>query len=92
MSAGVGILAVLARLYPDDFAWRVPDDPSRPPFADLLWGSSALREGIDTGASVQEILASSPAAPVPSSTVLLYDGPGPAVQSRPRSPAVKGEP
>lgn len=73
VSTGVGILAVLARLYPDDFAWRVPDDPSRPPFADLLWGSSALREGIDTGASVQEILASSPAAPVPSSTVRLYD-------------------
>lgn len=42
--------------------WR-RNGPERPPFIDLLWGSTALREGIDDGAGLEEILAASPVAP-----------------------------
>lgn len=63
---GHTILATIARLYPDRQLWRDPVE-GRPHFVDLLWGSSALREGIDDGAGIDEILAASPSRPVPPS-------------------------
>lgn len=65
---GHAVLSTLARLYPEQTLWRAPVD-GRPHFIDLLWGSSALREGVDDGASLKEILAASPAQPVPPDTV-----------------------
>lgn len=56
---GHAIIAAVASLYPDQPLWREPF-PGRPEFIDLLWGSSALREGIADGASFEEILAASP--------------------------------
>lgn len=71
VKTGVGILSVLAELYPGEFAWRAPE-PGRPPFVDLLWGSPALREGIDTRASVEQILTDGPEAPNAPESVRLY--------------------
>ena len=55
----VSILCSVKALAPDDFAW------SRPPYEyemekmpiDVLWGSDALRAGIDAGAGPEEIMA-----------------------------------
>lgn len=57
---GHAILAAAARLHPTRPLWRESAADGRE-FIDLLWGSSALREGIEDGASYEEILASSPA-------------------------------
>jgi uncharacterized protein YbbC (DUF1343 family) len=57
---GHGVLAVMRAQHPGGDFWR-RNAPGRPPFIDLLWGSSALREGIDDGADLAEILAASPA-------------------------------
>lgn len=59
---GIEILRIMHRLHPRSGAdpfWR-RNHPGSPPFIDLLWGSSALREGIDDGAGDEEILAASP--------------------------------
>lgn len=72
VETGIGIIAMLAELYPQDFAWRPRDDEQGPPFIDLLWGSPALREGIDAKASTQEIIAASPPAPQPPPDIRLY--------------------
>lgn len=56
---GHAIIASAAALYPNQALWREPA-PGRPPFIDLLWGSAALREGINDGADYDEILAASP--------------------------------
>ncbi|ROR73884.1 exo-beta-N-acetylmuramidase NamZ family protein [Bogoriella caseilytica] len=72
------VLSTVRDLYPDQELWRHRgpgiDGESRPPFADLLWGSSALRHGIDSGASVEQILAASPPAPRVPADVLHYPG------------------
>jgi uncharacterized protein YbbC (DUF1343 family) len=56
---GIALLHAAHELAPDDFAWRT--DPyefvTHPPAIDLLTGSSAVREGIDAGASFDEICA-----------------------------------
>lgn len=57
--AAVAILRACRRLSPEGFAWREPPyeyEEVLPPI-DILWGSPGLREGIDGGASVDEILA-----------------------------------
>ena len=57
---GHAIIATIASLHPGQPLWRDPE-PGRPHFIDLLWGSSALRKGIEAGAGYEEILAASPA-------------------------------
>jgi len=55
----VAILCACRRLAPDDFAWREPPyeyEDIIPPI-DILWGHAGLREGVDAGASADEILA-----------------------------------
>jgi len=54
------VIATAAELYPQQRVWR-EQVPGRPEFIDLLWGSSAFREGIEDRASLEEILAASPA-------------------------------
>lgn len=68
---GHTLLATIAALYPDQQLWREAN-PGRPPFLDLLWGSPSLREGIDAGSSLEEILAAAPAQPAPPVDALLY--------------------
>ncbi|WP_147917533.1 exo-beta-N-acetylmuramidase NamZ domain-containing protein [Ruania zhangjianzhongii] len=68
---GHTLLATIADLYPDQQLWREAN-AGRPPFLDLLWGSPALREGIDAGHSLAQILAVSPATPTPPADALLY--------------------
>lgn len=56
--AAVAILWACRRLSPDAVAWREPPyeyEEVLPPI-DILWGHEGLREGIDAGASVDEIL------------------------------------
>ncbi|MGP6178457.1 exo-beta-N-acetylmuramidase NamZ family protein [Microbacterium sp. A196] len=70
ITTGISVLQTIAELYPSESLWRQAE-PGRPQFIDLLWGSSALREGIDSGADQQSILAQSPAMPdVPASAIL----------------------
>lgn len=68
---GYTLLSTLARLYPEQQLWREAP-PGRPHFLDLLWGSPALREGIDAGHSLDQVLAASPPAPTPPPDTLLY--------------------
>ncbi len=55
----VALLTAVRAVAPDDFAWRPPpyeyEETLLP--IDILWGHSGLREGVDAGASVDEILA-----------------------------------
>lgn len=71
ITTGVTVLQTVAQLYPDESLWRKAE-PDRPEFIDLLWGSSALREGIDSGADQQTILGGSPAMPEVPASALLY--------------------
>jgi len=68
---GYTLLSTLATLYPEQQLWREAP-PGRPHFLDLLWGSPALREGIDAGHSLDQVLAASPPAPTPPPDTLLY--------------------
>jgi len=56
--ATVEIFAAARALAPDDFGWRPPpyeyEEHLMP--IDILWGSDALRTGIDAGASASEVL------------------------------------
>ena len=55
---GVEILVAVRDLAPRDFAWRRPPyeyEETLPPI-DILWGGPGLREGIDAGATADEIL------------------------------------
>ena len=74
--SGHTILATVRELYPDEPLWRQrgPDElgVDRPPFIDLLWGSTALREGIDARLDLAQILERSPRAPQPPTSALLY--------------------
>lgn len=58
VQAAVAILKACRDLAPDDFAWRPPpyEYEERLMPIDILWGSPGLREGVDAGASVDEIL------------------------------------
>lgn len=70
VATAITMLATIRALHPDEVLWRAAS-PGRPPFIDLLWGSAALREGIDDGAGMAEILTASPSAPdVPADAVL----------------------
>ena len=60
----VEILVAARALAPHDFAWREPPyeyEETLPPI-DILWGSPTLREGIEDGATADEILAAEAAA------------------------------
>ena len=59
LRVGYAVIAAVRALYPGQRLWRERTD-GRPPFIDLLWGSPALREGIEEGAGYDEILAASP--------------------------------
>lgn len=54
------VITAVRALYPGQKLWRKRTD-GRPPFIDLLWGSSAFREGIEERAGYEEVLAASPA-------------------------------
>nr|WP_239579140.1 DUF1343 domain-containing protein [Microlunatus panaciterrae] len=68
---GVTLLQVVADLHPDRPLWLQPEKVGRP-FIDLLWGSAALREGIDEGAAIESISASSPAPEPYPDAIKLY--------------------
>jgi uncharacterized protein YbbC (DUF1343 family) len=56
--ATVALFSAIRAVAPEDFAWRPPPyeyEEVIPPI-DILWGNSGLREGVDGGASVDEIL------------------------------------
>lgn len=57
--AAVAILAACRAEWPDEFAWRPPpyeyEETLMP--IDILWGHAGLREGVDAGASVDEIMS-----------------------------------
>ena len=59
---GVEMLLAAAELGGDDFQWITPTDLGLGAefFADRLWGSAALREGVGAGRSATEILDMSP--------------------------------
>lgn len=71
ISTGIAVLQTISGLYPDEALWLEPN-PGRPPFIDLLWGSDALRSGIDSGAEQEAILASSPDTPLVPTAALIY--------------------
>ncbi len=71
IATGYAVLSTVARLYPDQDLWRLPPEGHHL-FIDVLWGSTAMREGIDAGASLQDILRESPQAPTTPESVLLY--------------------
>lgn len=72
VTTGWKVLKTIAQLYPEQQLWREQTDATRPPFIDLLWGSAALREGIDDDAELTEVLAASPAAEEPPAATDLY--------------------
>ena len=71
LAVGFAVIDAAHRLYPEQPIWReqtdlVPPRPEgHPPFIDLLWGSPALRHGIDAGKDLAQVLADSPPAPSP---------------------------
>lgn len=73
IGTAVTVLGVIAELYPGHSLWREAVD-GRPHFIDLLWGSPALREGIDARDDLESIVSASPAAPAPPAEALLYTG------------------
>jgi beta-N-acetylhexosaminidase len=54
---GLHILSTLMRLWPDDFAWLGTSWEGRHPHFDLLIGNAWVRESLDKGAPVSEIVA-----------------------------------
>jgi uncharacterized protein YbbC (DUF1343 family) len=52
------LIATIMALWPDEFAWRESSWEGRPPHFDLLIGNSWVREQIDAGRPVDEIVAS----------------------------------
>jgi uncharacterized protein YbbC (DUF1343 family) len=61
--AAVALIAAARKLAPEHFDWRPPpyeyEEELMP--IDILWGDGSLREGVDSGASADEILADVPA-------------------------------
>ena len=75
LATGFALLRTVADLYPDRPLWRDRSE-GRPPFVDLLWGSPSLREGIDSRATLAEILRAAPDTPaIPPGTVLYPNHP-----------------
>ncbi|WP_085970048.1 exo-beta-N-acetylmuramidase NamZ family protein [Beutenbergia cavernae] len=72
LGIGFELLAVARRVAPDEPLWRQQSEAGRPPFADLLWGSPALRTGIDAGQDLAAVLAASPEPLEPPESVRLY--------------------
>jgi uncharacterized protein YbbC (DUF1343 family) len=57
--AAVTLFSACHQLAPDDFGWRPPpyEYEERLMPIDILWGHAGLREGVEAGAGVDEILA-----------------------------------
>lgn len=74
---GHAVLSSMRAQHPDRELWR-KNRQDGPHFVDLLWGSSALREGIDDRADLEQILAASPPAPLIDGASALGEPPGTA--------------
>jgi uncharacterized protein YbbC (DUF1343 family) len=57
VATGVYLLATIQRLYPGDFRWLPTSWEGQPPHLDLLAGTDRLRQAIDAGVPVADILA-----------------------------------
>jgi len=57
VETGVHLLATIKRLYPDDFRWLPTSWEGRPPHIDLLAGTDRLRQALDAGVPVPDIVA-----------------------------------
>jgi uncharacterized protein YbbC (DUF1343 family) len=55
--AGLHIVSAARHLWPDAFSWRPSSGDGRPPHFDLLVGNGWVREGIDAGQPVDEVVA-----------------------------------
>ena len=71
IATGFALLDTVRELHPERDLWR-PANPDRPPFIDLLWGSPALREGLDSRRDLTTVLTQSPVAPAVPEGVELY--------------------
>ena len=71
VATGWTVLDTVADVYPEQQLWREQVE-GRPPFLDLLWGSPALREGIDARSDLDGVLAESPRSPAAPEGVALY--------------------
>lgn len=65
VAAGVYMLHTLKHAYPDDFGWLPPFREGGPAFIDLLAGTDAVRTGIESGASPEDIMAPWPETRAP---------------------------
>jgi uncharacterized protein YbbC (DUF1343 family) len=57
VETGLHILASIKRLYPADFRWLPTSWEGRPPHVDLLAGTDRLRQALDAGVPVTDIVA-----------------------------------
>jgi uncharacterized protein YbbC (DUF1343 family) len=57
VETGLHILATIKRLYPGDFRWLPSSWEGRPPHIDLLAGTDRLRQALDAGVPVPDIVA-----------------------------------
>jgi uncharacterized protein YbbC (DUF1343 family) len=57
VATGVHILASIKRLYPGDFRWLPTSWEGQPPHIDLLAGTDRLRQALDAGVPVADIVA-----------------------------------
>jgi uncharacterized protein YbbC (DUF1343 family) len=59
VATGIHMIETARRLWPKEFGWRPASDMQGAlPVIDRLYGSAALREQIDAGASAGEIIRS----------------------------------
>ena len=56
IETGIYILYTLKKLYPNDFKWRIPSNPTSKHFVDLLAGTTDLRLMIDDGYRPEDII------------------------------------
>jgi uncharacterized protein YbbC (DUF1343 family) len=56
IKTGIYILYTLKKLYPNDFKWRTPSNPTSKYFVDLLAGTTDLRLMIDEGNTPEDII------------------------------------
>jgi len=57
VETGVYLLATIKRLYPGDFRWLPTSWEGQPPHIDLLAGTDRLRQALDAGVPVPDIVA-----------------------------------
>ena len=57
LRTGLHVVSTIRSLWPDTFAWRKTSWEGRPPHFDLLTGNGWVREQIDNGRPVSEIVA-----------------------------------